>query len=38
MGWRSARQTANVRASYYQYKTIRAGYWGYAIYSAVKSG
>jgi cyclopropane fatty-acyl-phospholipid synthase-like methyltransferase len=36
MGWRSRGQTANVRASYHQYKTIRAGYWGYAIYSAVK--
>ncbi|MDX2181748.1 MAG: methyltransferase domain-containing protein [Bryobacteraceae bacterium] len=36
MGWRSERQTANVRASYYQYRTIRAGLWGYAIYSGVK--
>ena len=36
MGWRSPVQTANVRASFHQYKTIRAGYWGYAIYSAVK--
>ena len=36
MGWRSPRQNANVRASYYQYKTIGAGCWGYAIYSAVK--
>jgi cyclopropane fatty-acyl-phospholipid synthase-like methyltransferase len=36
LGWRSPRQTANVRASYYQYKTILSGCWGYAIYSAVK--
>ena len=38
MGWRTPRQTANVRASYYQYRTIGAGCWGYAIYSAVKPG
>jgi tocopherol O-methyltransferase len=35
-GFRSKRQTANVWASYYQYKTIMAGDWGYAIYSATK--
>jgi ubiquinone/menaquinone biosynthesis C-methylase UbiE len=38
IGWRSARQTSNVRASYYQYKTIVSGCWGYGIYSAVKTG
>ena len=36
LGWRTPRQNANVRASYYQYRTIGAGCWGYAIYSAVK--
>jgi cyclopropane fatty-acyl-phospholipid synthase-like methyltransferase len=36
LGWRSRRQKANVRASYYQYKTILSGCWGYALYSAVK--
>jgi tocopherol O-methyltransferase len=36
MRWRSPRQTANVLASYYQYRTILSGCWGYAIYSAVK--
>jgi cyclopropane fatty-acyl-phospholipid synthase-like methyltransferase len=36
IGWRSRRQTSNVRASYYQYKTILSGCWGYGIYSAVK--
>jgi tocopherol O-methyltransferase len=38
IGWRSARQTSNVRASYYQYKTILSRCWGYGIYSAVKIG
>ena len=36
IGWRSPRQSANVRASYYQYRTILSGCWGYAIYSALK--
>jgi tocopherol O-methyltransferase len=36
LGFRTPRQTANVRASYYQYKTIMAGDWGYAIYSGTK--
>jgi SAM-dependent methyltransferase len=36
LGLRTARQSANVRASFYQYTTMKAGLWGYAIYTAVK--
>lgn len=36
LGLRTARQTANVKASFFQYTTIKEGLWGYAIYTAVK--
>lgn len=37
LGWRTALQTENIRAAYYQYTTLQKGLWHYTIFTAQKN-